>query len=96
MKSIYEGLICNLKNKLENKNIKFNDFLSLINDKTIQRLIENIFNLKKKLKNKLKNKNIKFNDFLSLINDETNQRLIENIYNLKKKLKNNLENKLKK
>ena len=55
MVSVYESLVCDLKIKLKNKNIKFNKIFSLINnekydeiieiihDETIQTLIENIF-----------------------------------------------------
>ena len=81
MTSVYEGLICNLKNKLKNKNIKFKDFFSLINnqkydeiieiidDETIQRLIENIFIEREKIGNNMENK---LNNLLWL-----NDRLIQ-------------------
>jgi len=81
MTSVYEGLICDLKNKLKNKNIKFKDFFSLINnqkydeiieiidDETIQRLIENIFNERERIGN---NMETKLNNLLWL-----NDRLIQ-------------------
>ena len=84
MTSVYEGLICDLKNKLKNKNIKFKDFFSLINnqkydeineineindDESIQKLIKNIFNEREKIGNNMKNK---LNNLLWL-----NDRLIQ-------------------
>ena len=81
MTSIYEGLICDLKIKLKNKNIKFKDLFSLINnqrydeiieiidDETIQRLIENIVTEREKIGNNMENK---LNNLLWL-----NDRLIQ-------------------
>jgi len=81
MTSVYEGLICDLKIKLKNKNIKFNKFFSLINnekydeiieiidDETIQTLIENIVAEREKIGNNMENK---LNNLLWL-----NDRLIQ-------------------
>lgn len=81
MTSVYEGLICDLKNKLKNKNIKFKDFFSLINnqkydkiieiidEETIQRLIENIVTERERIGN---NMETKLNNLLWL-----NDRLIQ-------------------
>jgi hypothetical protein len=81
MKSIYEGLIYELKNKLKNKNIKFNKIFSLINnqkyneiikiirDETIQTLIENIVSERERIGNNMENK---LNNLLWL-----NERLIQ-------------------
>lgn len=68
MTSVYEGLICDLKNKLKNKNIKFKDLFSLINnqkyneiieiihDETIHILIDNIVSEREKISNNLETK----------------------------------------
>ena len=40
MTSVYEGLICDLKIKLKNKNIKFNKIFSLINNEKYDEIIE--------------------------------------------------------
>jgi hypothetical protein len=81
MTSVYEGLICDLKIKLKNKNIKFNKIFSLINnekydeiieiinDEKIQRLIENIIDEREKIGNNMENK---LNNLLWL-----NERLIQ-------------------
>ena len=81
MTSVYEGLICDLKIKLKNKNIKFNKIFSLINnekydeiieiidDETIQTLIENIVAEREKIGNNMENK---LNNLLWL-----NDRLIQ-------------------
>lgn len=71
MTSIYEGLICDLKIKLKNKNkkIKFKDLFSLINDEPIQTLIENIVAERKRIGNNMENK---LNNLLWL-----NDRLIQ-------------------
>jgi len=75
MTSIYEGLICELKKKLKNKNINFKKIFSLINnnkydtiieiihDNTIQTLIENIVDERKKIGNNMEKK---LNDLLWL------------------------------
>jgi len=81
MTSVYECLIYDLKNKLKNKNIKFKDLFSLINnekyyeiieiihDETIQSLIENIVAEREKIGNNMENK---LNNLLWL-----NDRLIQ-------------------
>ena len=81
MISVYEGLICDLKIKLKNKNIKFNKIFSLINnqkydeiieiidDETIQTLIENIVTERETIGNNIENK---LNNLLWL-----NDRLIQ-------------------
>jgi hypothetical protein len=81
MTSVYENLICNLKIKLKNKNIKFKDLFSLINnqkydkiieiidDESIQILIENIVAERKTIGNNMENK---LNNLLWL-----NDRLIQ-------------------
>ena len=81
MTSVDEGLICDLKIKLKNKNIKFNKIFSLINnekydeiieiidDETIQTLIENIVAEREKIGNNMENK---LNNLLWL-----NDRLIQ-------------------
>jgi hypothetical protein len=68
MTSVYERLISDLKIKLKNKNIKFNDIFSLINnqkydkiieiiyDETIQKLIENIIDEREKIGNDMETK----------------------------------------
>ena len=71
MMSVYEDLICDLKNKLKNKNIKFKYLFRLINneeydeiieitdDETIHGVIENIIvereTIGKNMENKLNN-----------------------------------------
>ena len=81
MASVYESLICELKIKLKNKEIKFNKLFSLINnqkyneiikiinDDTIQSLIKNIIDERKKISNNMENK---LNNLLWL-----NDRLIQ-------------------
>jgi len=81
MTSVYECLIYDLKNKLKNKNIKFKDLFSLINnekyyeiieiihDETIQSLIENIVSERETIANNMEKK---LNDLLWL-----NDRLIQ-------------------
>ena len=81
MTSVYERLICDLKIKLKNENIKFKKIFSLINnqkydeiikiinDETIQRLIENIVDEREQIGNNLENK---LNNLLWL-----NERLIQ-------------------
>jgi hypothetical protein len=81
MTSVYEGLICDLKIKLKNKNIKFNKIFSLINnqkydeiieiidDETIKPLIENIVTERETIGNNIENK---LNNLLWL-----NDRLIQ-------------------
>jgi len=81
MTSVYEGLICDLKIKLKNKNIKFNKIFSLINnqkydeiieiidDETIKTLIENIVTERETIGNNIENK---LNNLLWL-----NDRLIQ-------------------
>ena len=81
MTSVYESLICDLKNKLKNINIKFKDLFRLINnkkydkiieiihDETIQSLIENIISEREKIGNNMEKK---LNDVLWL-----NDRLIQ-------------------
>jgi len=68
MASVYESLICELKIKLKNKNIKFNKIFSLINnekyaeiieiidDETIQTLIEKIVAERERIGNNMENK----------------------------------------
>ena len=68
MTSIYEGLICDLKIKLKNRNIKFNKVVSLINnrkydeiiiiinDETIHTLIQNIETERIRIGNSMENK----------------------------------------
>lgn len=69
MSTIYEELICKLKNNLINKNIKFNKLFKLINnqkydeiikiiddDKTICTLIENIEIERERIGNNMENK----------------------------------------
>ena len=68
MTSIYEGLICDLKIKLKNRNIKFNKVVSLINnqkydeiiiiinDETIPALIQNIETERIRIGNSMENK----------------------------------------
>lgn len=84
MTSVYQRLICDLKIKLKNKNIKFKHIFSLINnqkyneineineiiyDETILRLIENIVDEREKIGN---NMEIKLNNLLWV-----NERLIQ-------------------
>lgn len=81
MTSVYEGLICDVKIKLKNKNINFNKIFSLINnekydkiieiinDEKIQRLIENIIDEREKIGNNMEKK---LNNLLWL-----NERLIQ-------------------
>ena len=81
MTSVYEGLICDLKIKLKNKNIEFKYLFSLINnkkynkikkiipDETIHTLIENIVDEREKIGKNIENK---LNDSLWL-----NDRLIQ-------------------
>jgi hypothetical protein len=81
MTSVYEELICNLKIKLKNKNIKIKDLFSLINnekydeiieiihDETIHTLIENIVVERERIGNNIENK---LNNLLWL-----NDRLIQ-------------------
>ena len=82
MTSIYEGLICDLKIKLQNKNIKFKVLFRLINnqnydkireilkdDKTSQTLIDNIVSERETIGNNMENK---LNNLLWL-----NDRLIQ-------------------
>ena len=68
MTSVYEGLICDLKIKLKNRNIKFNKVVSLINnqkydeiiiiinDETISALIQNIETERIRIGNSMENK----------------------------------------
>jgi len=75
MTSIYKGLICDLKIKLKNKNIKFKKLFSLINnqkyddiikiidDKTVQSLIKNIVDERKRIGDNMEKK---LNDLLWL------------------------------
>ena len=68
MISVYESLICDLKIKLKNRNIKFNKVVSLINnqkydeiiiiinDKTISALIQNIETERIRIGNSMENK----------------------------------------
>jgi len=81
MTSVYQHLICDLKIKLKNKNIKFKHIFSLINNQkyneineiiyneTILRLIENIVDEREKIGN---NMEIKLNNLLWV-----NERLIQ-------------------
>jgi len=81
MTSVYEELICNVKIKLKNKNIKIKDLFSLINnekydeiieiihDETIHTLIENIVVERERIGNNIENK---LNNLLWL-----NDRLIQ-------------------
>ena len=81
MTSVYEGLICDLKIRLKNKNIKFKKLFSLINnqkydeitkiihDESIQTLIKNIVSKRETISNNMENK---LNDLLWL-----NERLIQ-------------------
>jgi hypothetical protein len=78
MASVYECLIYDLKFKLKNKNIKFNDLFKLINnqkydeivdDETIQTLIKNIVTEREIIGNNIENK---LNDLVWL-----NERLIQ-------------------
>ena len=81
MTYVYEGLICDVKIKLKNKNINFNKIFSLINnekydkiieiinDEKIQRLIENIIDEREKIGNNMEKK---LNNLLWL-----NERLIQ-------------------
>ena len=81
MTSIYESLICELKIKLKNKNIKFKKLFNLINnqkydeitkiinDDTIQTLIKNIVSERETIGNNMENK---LNNLLWL-----NDRLIQ-------------------
>ena len=85
MTSIYESLICDLKIKLKNKNIKFNKLFNLINnqkydeikkiihDETIQILIKNIVSERKTIGNNMEKKLNNFlwlNELLILFNEE--------------------------
>jgi hypothetical protein len=66
--SVYESLVCDLKIKLKNENIKFNEFFSLINnqrydeiieiidDDTIRTLIANIVAEREAIGNNMENK----------------------------------------
>jgi hypothetical protein len=81
MASVYECLISHLKNELKNKNIKFKDLfilinnkeydkiIKIINDETIQNLIDNIVAERKKIGNNMEKK---LNDLVWL-----NERLIQ-------------------
>ena len=81
MISSYESLICDLKIRLKNKNIKFKKLFSLINnqkydeitkiihDESIQTLIKNIVSKRETISNNMENK---LNDLLWL-----NERLIQ-------------------
>ena len=81
MTSIYESLICDLKIKLKNKNIKFNklfnlinnqkydEIIKIINDKTIDTLIKNIVSERETISNNMEKK---LNNLLWL-----NERLIQ-------------------
>ncbi len=81
MLTVYEKLICDLKNKLKNTNIKFKHLFSLINkqkynkiieiihDETIYILIDNIIIERERIANNI---NDKLNDLLWL-----NDRLIQ-------------------
>ena len=81
MVTLYESFIIELKNKLKNKNIKFNKIFNLINnekfdeiieiidDETIHTLIKNIINEREKIGNNLEKK---LNNLLWL-----NERLIQ-------------------
>ena len=81
MISSYESLICDLKIRLKNKNIKFKELFSLINnqkydeitkiihDESIQTLIKNIVSKRETISNNMENK---LNDLLWL-----NERLIQ-------------------
>ena len=81
MTSIYESLICELKIKLKNKNIKFkklfnlinnqkyDEIIKIINDDTIQTLIKNIVSERETIGNNMEKK---LNNLLWL-----NERLIQ-------------------
>jgi hypothetical protein len=81
MTSVYESLICDLKNKLKNKNIEYKNIFRLINneeygeiieiidDETIQSLIDNIISEREQIGNNMEKK---LNDVLWL-----NERLIQ-------------------
>jgi len=81
MTSVYESLICDLKNKLKNKNINYKNIFRLINneeygeiieiidDETIQSLIDNIISEREQIGNNMEKK---LNDVLWL-----NDRLIQ-------------------
>ncbi len=85
MSTVYEELICKLKNKLKNINIKFNDLFKLINnekydeiieiinDETICTLIENIVIERERIGNNMENKlnNLLWlNDILIIFGEE--------------------------
>jgi hypothetical protein len=81
MTSVYESLICDLKNKLKNKNInyenifrlinnkKYGEIIKIIDDETIQSLIDNIISEREQIGNNMEKK---LNDVLWL-----NERLIQ-------------------
>ena len=101
MTSVYERLICDLKIKLKNENIKFKKIFSLINnqkydeiikiinDETIQRLIENIVDEREQIGNNLENKlnNLLWlNERLIQFGEEPQQSKTKALYLLKKKV----------
>ena len=84
MSSVYEELICKLKNKLKNKNKfnylfklinnqKYNEIIEIIHDETICILIENIVIERERIGNNMENKlnNLLWlNDILIIFGEE--------------------------
>ena len=85
MSTVYEELICKLKNKIKNINIKFNnlfklinnekydEIIEIINDETICTLIENIVIERERIGNNMENKlnNLLWlNDILIIFGEE--------------------------
>jgi hypothetical protein len=84
MSSVYEELICKLKNKLKNKNKfnylfklinnqKYNEIIEIIHDETICILIENIVIERERIGNNMENKlnNLLYlNDILIIFGEE--------------------------
>ena len=101
MSTVYEELICKLKNKLKNINIKFNDLFKLINneyydeiieiinDETICTLIENIVIERERIGNNMENKlnNLLWlNDILIIFGEEPQLTKTKSLKLLKSKV----------